>query len=799
MERQKFNVLGKVTPRKDGVARVTGQERYTVDISLPHMLHGRILSSPYAHARVKSIDVSAAEAMGAVCITFDDVPHVRYNERIITIPAVLHKDHYVLADKVRRMGEAVAAVAAETEELAEKAVRAIKVEYQVLPAITDPVGAMRPGAEPIYDTVLWGEKEIKIENNVACARQVEEGDVDRAFAEADVIVEGTFKTTKIYHVQMEPKSVVCRPEPDGGLTVWPTTQSIHNVRILLGEIFDIPLSKVNVKRVPIGGTFGSSIQMNPPIPICAALALKARRPVKLTLTREEDAHDHTRYGTQIHLKLAAKKDGTLTGAEMELIADIGAHNIQAYSFLGVCVGWLVSLYKLPNVRYHGTAVYTNKAISCAMQGFGNPQVTFATESLIDELAEKLGMDPLELRLKNYVGLGDTFWGQGPLVRSIVQSDGVPELLRKGAELIGWERRVSESANRRVSESANQRISELADLQTCRFRRGIGVGRGFHTSSAGAPQPGDVIDFSGAMVKVNVDGSVDVITALMDHGGGTLEALAKLVAEALCVPLEKVNLAPAETRSTVYDCVTHATRGVYAGGGAAVKAAQSVRQELLETAARYLNVMPGALTLRLDEELGQGVIYAPAIPDRRMTIAELATRCWTESWKTIAAVESYRPVHCPPAYVAVFVEVEVDTWTGHVRTVKAAMGSDCGTVINPEMAAGQLEGGLSKGAGFALYENNQWDSQGQVLSKGYMIDAKTPGVSESPCLGDLSVHFADTYEPSGPFGAKGVGEAATNPVAAAYANAIYNAIGIRFYELPITPEKILWALGEGSRE
>ena len=799
MERQKFNVLGKVTPRKDGVARVTGQERYSVDISLPHMLHGRILSSPYAHARVKSIDVSGAEAMGAVCITFDDVPHVRYNERIITIPAVLHKDHYVLADKVRRMGEAVAAVAAETEELAEKAVRAIKVEYQVLPAITDPVGAMRPGAEPIYDTVLWGEKEIKIENNVACARQVEEGDVDRAFAEADVIVEGTFKTTKIYHVQMEPKSVVCRPEPDGGLTVWPTTQSIHNVRILLGEIFDIPLSKVNVKRVPIGGTFGSSIQMNPPIPICAALALKSRRPVKLTLTREEDAHDHTRYGTQIHLKLAAKKDGTLTGAEMELIADIGAHNIQAYSFLGVCVGWLVSLYKLPNVRYHGTAVYTNKAISCAMQGFGNPQVTFATESLIDELAEKLGMDPLELRLKNYVGLGDTFWGQGPLVRSIVQSDGVPELLRKGAELIGWERRVSESANRRVSESANQRISELADLQTCRFRRGIGVGRGFHTSSAGAPQPGDVIDFSGAMVKVNVDGSVDVITALMDHGGGTLEALAKLVAEALCVPLEKVNLAPAETRSTVYDCVTHATRGVYAGGGAAVKAAQSVRQELLETAARYLNVMPGALTLRLDEELGQGVIYAPAIPDRRMTIAELATRCWTESWKTIAAVESYRPVHCPPAYVAVFVEVEVDTWTGHVRTVKAAMGSDCGTVINPEMAAGQLEGGLSKGAGFALYENNQWDSQGQVLSKGYMIDAKTPGVSESPCLGDLSVHFADTYEPSGPFGAKGVGEAATNPVAAAYANAIYNAIGIRFYELPITPEKILWALGEGSRE
>ncbi len=777
MEQHEFHVLGKVTPRKDGIGRVTGQEQYTTDIILPRMLHGRILSSPYAHACVKSIDVSAAEAMGAVCITFDHIPHVRYNERIITIPTVLHKDHYVLVDKVRRMGEAVAAVAAETEALAEKAVRAIKVEYEVLPVVTDPMEAMKPGAEPIYETVLWGDKEIGIENNIACTRSVEEGGVDRAFAEADVIVEGTFRTPKIYHMQLEPKTAVCRPESDGGLTVWATTQSIHNVRILLGEIFDIPLSKINVIRVPIGGTFGSSIHMNPPIPICAALALKARRPVKLTLTREEDMHDHTKYPTQIHLRLAAKKDGTLTGTEMDLITDIGAHNIQPYSFLGVCVGWLVSLYRFSNVRYHGTAVYTNKVPSCAMQGFGNPQVTFAVESLMDELAEKLDIDPIELRLRNYVGLGDTFWGQGPLVRSIVQSDGVPELLHRGAEIVGWQNRP--------------RPGSL----TGRYRRGIGMARGFHTSSAGAPQPGDVIDFSGALVKINQDGSVDVVTAVIDPGGGTLEAMAKLVAEALCVPLDKVNIAPGETCSTVYDVATHATRGVYAGGGAAVKVAQQVRQELLETAARYLDVMPEALTIQPDEELGQGVIYAPAIPDRRMTIGEIATKCWANSWKIIAAVDSYRPTHCPPAYVSVFVEVEVDTWTGQVRTVRAAMGSDCGTVINPDMATGQLEGGLSKGTGFALYEDNQWDAHGQVLSKGYMLDTKTPGISESPYLGNLSVCFAHTYEPSGPFGAKGVGEAATNPVAAAYANAIYNALGIRFYELPITPEKILAALRE----
>lgn len=777
MENKNFQVVGQVTPRKDGVARVTGQEKYTVDTTLPRMLYGRAVCSPYAHARIKSVDTSAAEAMGAVVLTFKDIPPIRYNERIITVEWALHKDHYILADKVRRMGEPVAAVAAESEELAEKAARAVKVEYEPLPVLIDPREAMKPDATPLYDTVMYGDKEIKIENNIACTREVIEGDVDKAFAESDVFVEGTFKTHKIYHAQMEPKSVLCRPEPDGGITVWATTQSIHNTRIVLGQIFDIPLSKINVKRMAVGGTFGSSIQMNSVVPIGVALALKARRPVRLTLTREEDMHDHGRFGTDAHIKIGAKKDGTLTGVEMEMIADLGAHIIQGYSFLGVSIGWVVSLYRLPSVRYKGVGVYTNKAPGCAMQGYGNPQATLAVESLLDELAEKLGMDPLELRLKNYVGLGMTFWGQGPMVRSIVWSDGVPELLGKGQELIGWDKR------------------ESPETKNGRFRRGIGLGRGFHTTSAGAPQPGDVIDFSGALVKVNQDGSVDVVTAMVDHGGGTWEAIAKLVAETLCVPLDKVNVVPSDTFSTVYDVCTHATRGTYAGGGAAVKVAEQVKKEIFETAAHYLNVQPDALKLRMDHEQGQAVIYVPSIPDRKMTLKQLASRTWSESWKTIAAVDSYRPTNCPPAYVTIFLEIEVDTWTGAVRTLRTALGVDCGTVVNPDGAIGQLEGGLSRGLGMALYEDNEWNDQGQLLSKGYWVDAKTPGIMETPALQDLNTHFADTYEPTGPLGAKGIGEAALNPVPAAYANAIYNAIGIRFYELPITPEKILGALME----
>jgi xanthine dehydrogenase molybdenum-binding subunit len=777
MEKKDFNFVGKEFPRKDGYARVTGKEKYAIDITLPDMLHARVVASPHAHARIISVDTSEAEAMGAICLTFEDIPKVRYNERLVTVPWALHKDNYVIVDKVRRMGEAVAAVAAETEELAQKALNAIKVEYEVLPAVVDVEKAMMDGAPAVHDKVMYGAEEIQIQNNIATTREVNEGDIDKGFAEADVIVQGQFRVHKIYHAQMEPKSVVVRPEADGGLTVWPATQTIHNTRILLGQIFGIPLSKINVKKVPVGGTFGSGIQTNTPIPICTALALKAGKAVRLSLTREEDMNDHTRYPAIIDLKIGATKEGILTAAKMDLIADIGAHIIQSYSYLGVTIGWLVSLYKFPNVSYHGKAVYTNKAPSCAMQGFGNPQVAFATESLIDELAEKLGMDPLELTLKNYIGLGDTFWGQGPMVRSIVLSDGVPQLIEKGAKLIGWEKR------------------QKAGSQKGRFVTGIGHARSFHTSGAGAPQAGDVIDYSGAMVKINEDGSVDIISALMDHGGGTLEAMAKLVAETLCVPLDKVNLSPAETASTVYDVVTHATRGVYVGAGAAVKVAEQVRSELLETAARFMNVMPEALHLRLDEELGQGVVYVPSIPDKKMTIGEIANKCWSSSWKTIAAVDSYRAVNCPPAYVNTFLEIEVDTMTGIVTTKKAVMGSDCGTLVNPEMGRGQLEGGLSRGVGYALYEQNEWNEDGKLTSGGHWIDAKTPGVMESPKIDEMITYFADTYEPSGPHGAKGIGEAAFNPVAAAYANAIYNATGIRFYELPITPEKLLKAIKE----
>ena len=781
MEEKTFSTAGRVTRRKDGIAKVTGREVYSSDVSLPNMLYARVLRSPYPHAKIVSVDTTNAEKMGAVCITPDDIPKIRYNERQVSIPEKTYRDRTVLPDKARHVGEGIAAVAARTEALAEKALRRLIVKYDRLPAVFDPFEAMKPEAPQLYEDVMLGDVTLPIENNIACAREVSEGDVDKGFKQADLIVENEFSTGRAYHSQMETKAVVCRPEPDGGITVWPTAQSIHNVRQLLGRIFNIPLSKINVHRVPIGGAFGSSIQMNSAIAICVALALKVGKPVKITMTREEDMYDHCKYPSNIRLKYAVKRDGTITAGEMKVVVDIGGHNIQAYPLLGCMAGWFVSLYRLPHMNFEGKTVYTNKAPACAMQGYGNPQVAFAVESTMDIIAEKLGMDPIALRLKNYVGLGETFWGQGPTVRSIIRSCGVEEMLIKGKEMIGWDKRGK------------------PEEKTGRFRRGIGVGRSFHTSGTGAPMPGEVIDYSTAMVKVNEDGSVDCSTALMCHGGGTLEAGAKIVAEEMGVPLDKVEISPADTRSTGYDVCTHATRGVYCGGASLQKAAGSAKKILLEFASRLIEVNPDALKIRPDEEIGQGIVYLEGAKGKSITVGEVAKTAQFKGWGTAIAVESHRQVNCPPCFVTNFIEMEVDMETGQIRPVRAVAAVDAGTVINPDLAAGQLEGGLCRGIGLALLENTDYDQEtGELTCGGYLVDYKSFTAVDMPLVDDVSTFFAETYEPSGPLGAKGVGEAANNCTAGTVANAIYNAIGIRLKQAPITPEKVLNALKEKTQ-
>lgn len=773
------HAIGKDTPRKDAVGKVTGKTTYTSDLDLPGMWHAAVVRSPHAHARVRDIDTSEAEEMGAVCITSEDVPDLRYNERTISLPEATFKDKTVLTDHPRQVGEAVAAVAAPSKDLAEAAKAAIDVSYEALEHVTDPGAAMAEEAPTLHETVVLDGEELEIENNVATEREIDVGDAEAGFEKADVVLEESFETGRAYHAQLETKSSVCRPEPNGGITVWPTTQTIHNTRQLLGEIFDLKLSDINVKKMPLGGSFGSSIQMNSVVPISVALALATDRPVKLVSSRDVDMYDHCRYPTEIDLKIGATEDGELVAAEMDTLTDVGSHNIQAYPFLGVMGGFVASLYNFDHVRFTGRAVYTNKAPACAMQGFANPQTTFAVESLVDAIAEELGVDPVELIRENYVGEGDTFWGQGPSIKSIVKSDGVEELLDEGAERIGWD-------SRRHPEEKEGR-----------FRRGIGMARGLHTSGTGGPVPGEAVDYSGALVKINEDGSIDLVTALQDHGGGTLDAGAKMVAEELDVPIDSVSVSPTDTKNTVYDVCTHATRGVYAGGAAIHKAAKQAREQLLEFGSRILEVPPDAIRIEPDFEEGDGCLYVEGIPEKRITIGEVTKIAEHKNWGTVAAVVSNRQTSCPPAYSAQFVELEVDTRTGEIELLNVVLGNDSGTIINPTPAKGQQVGGFHRGAGYALSETTTYDEDSGRMINANLADYKTLSASGMPENDAVETFFVETDEPSGPFGAKGIAEPCINPTAAAIANAVYNATGVRFTEIPMTPDHVLERLPEGA--
>jgi len=773
-----YVVIGRDTQRKDGVSKVTGAERFSSDLSIPHMLHIRVLRSDYPHAKVKKIDVSKAEKMGAKILTPEEVPDVRFCPRLVSTPEATYKDWRVLTKKPTYVGEAIAAVAAESEEEAQIALESIEVEYEPLPAYFDAIDAHKPDSTQVHDEVILKETHLKVERNIACQLEIKEGDVEAGFRESDFIIERTYRTNRRYHTQLETKAVLVRPEIDGGVTIWSTAQSIHNSRLLLHEIFGLPMGKIRVMKVPLGGSFGSSIQVNTITPIAVAMALKTRRPVKISMTREEDIRDHCSYSMIFKLKLGAKKDGTLVAGHFDVHLDIGAHQIQAYPLLGCMAGWWVSLYKLKAKSYIGRAIYTNKTPSCAFRGYGNPQVSWLVETLMDEFAGEIGIDPLDFKLKNYIGKGDLFWGQGPTVKSIIQSCGVEEILKRGSEKIDWYNRPK------------------AGSQKGRYRRGVGMARGYHTSSAGGPIPGTVVDFSGAFLKLNEDGTLDYITALMDHGGGTLEAHAKIIAEELCAPLENINIIMADTSTTVYDVCTHASRGIYSGGGAALKVAKQVKQKLRTFAARMLDADADALSFRVDPIRGQGVIYAEGVVGREVTFKEIAYNARHKNWGTVAAVDSYRQPACPPHFTGYFVEVEVDTWTGKVRPLKVIAGADIGTVINPKLAAGQIHGGFAQGWGMATIEDLPYDlSTGDLANKGMLTDYKIPYAKDLPYLEDFEVFFVETYEPTGPFGAKGIGEGALNPVAGAVANAIQNAIGIRFYELPLTKERILEALIE----
>ncbi len=776
MPKDRFHVIGGAFQKIEAWEKVTGSLKFTGDLNFTDMLHVKILRSPIAHGYVRHIDTDKARKAAGVkaVITHKDVPKIPTMHQFLHQPAHLYYDSFLLEEKVRHYGDRVAAVAAVSLEAAEEALDLIKVEYEPLKAVFDAEAALREDAPAIHSRTRRGEKAVEIRNNVVGTREFVIGDVDVGFSEADIVLENVFRTSRPNNAPLETTAVVCVPGPGGRVDVYGTTQGIHPMRMNIASSLGLPLSKVNCHRVHLGGSFGAHIHTGWIEPISVFLALMTGQPVRGEKSREEMFLSCGRHPMVLRMKTGARRDGIIVAQQMDVLDDTGAYAVSGESKMVLAGGWFLSMYQCAHMKFTGKTVYTNTPPLTAMRGAGNPQVNFAVESQMDMMAEELRMDPVDLRLRNHIGKGNTFYGQGPDVVCQVESCGTEELLRAGAEKIGWTARMDHSTDRPG------------------VRRGIGMARGFHTSGAGSPQPSKfILDYSGAIVKMNDDGTAVLINAVADAGCGSLTSHAAIVAEEIGLRYEDVLVYMGDTNMTPFDVPTHASRGVYGAGRAVKKAAEQVTESLVKWASALMEVPVDRLGR------GNGRIFIADDPEKGLTISEVVQAAQNRGWGSAIGEASVRPDACPPHFTVCFVEVEVDTATGAVKVVRAVQGADVGTAINRNNVEGQIAGGLHMGLGYALLEDTFIDRKtGEVRNPGFR-DYKILMSLDMPVLETV---IADTFEPTGPFGAKGVGEGATNPVAAAVTNAIYNAVGVRIKELPATMEKIAGAIRDkGDRD
>lgn len=777
MQNQACNIAGGRQEKVEARQKATGKLRYTGDLYVQGMLHCRILRSPHAHAIVKKIDTSEAKKIPGVVdiITHEDVPKVLSMHQFLHVPDVMYYDSYLLEKHVRHVGDRVAAVAAETVEIAEEALKKIVVEYELLPCMTDFESSLAKGAAVIHEEARKGSKSVDIDGNIFEKVDVSIGDIEAGFAASDYVIERSFKTSRPNPAPMERTCVLCVPKKDGEhLDIYGTTQGIHAMRMNIAHSLCIPVSRLTCHRVFLGGSFGAHIHTGFIENICAFMALRTKRPVRGEKTREEMFLSCGRHPMMVKIKAGFKKDGTMLAMHSDTTDDTGGYAFSGSSKMMLTAGFTLSMYKCPNLRMTGRSIYTNTPPMTAMRGAGNPQASWAVESIMDEVAKDLNIDPIDLRLVNNLGVGDKFYGQGPSVISVIQSCGTPELLATGAERIGWK------TNRGLGKGQ----TPYPDKPW--IRRGIGLSRGFHTSGCGSEKPNRfIMDVSGATIKMNEDGSAQLSNAAADCGAGNISTYASIIAEVIGVKYGDVIVNDGNTDTTLFDGATHASRGLYGAGQPVVECARIVRKKLIEWGARIW----GCGLEELD--IVDGKMFRHYSPEDFKTVADVVLHGHTRGWGTIMADSTIRPTACPPHFVVIFAEVDVDTRTGIVDVVRVISGVDTGSIINRNNVEGQTAGGVHMGIGFALLEDTVFDpNTGRPLNANF-ADYKMLTTMDMP---PVEAIFADTYEPTGPLGAKGIGEGVTNPVAPAIANAIYDACGVRLRDLPCSPESILRALG-----
>jgi CO/xanthine dehydrogenase Mo-binding subunit len=743
-----YKVIGSRPLRPDGVDKVTGRAIYGADVRLPGMLYGKVLRSPHAHARIVSIDASAALTLRGVraVITAQDLPAI--GDKIAdlgeSVVNLRYASNNILAhDKVLYHGHAVAAVAADNVHIAEEALALIKVEYEVLPHVLDGKQAMSASAPILLDDLRTNElgKLGDAPTNVAEHIRHQRGDLDKGFAEADVIVERTFHTATVHQGYIEPQNATALWNEDDQVFVWCSTQGAFSVQEQLAELLQIPISRITVTPTEIGGGFGGKINVYLD-PLAALLSRKAgHRPVKMTMTRAEVlTSTGPTSGSHIRVKMGARRDGTITAAQAELIYEAGAY---PGSPVGAGCGVIFANYRLENLQIDGYDVVVNRPKASAYRAPGGTNAAFASETVVDELAEKLGIDPIEFRLRNAVREGDR------------RPDG-PEYKRIG--LI------------ETLEAARSHPHYTAPLTG--KHRGRGVAAGYWGNWGGK---------SSATATVNSDGTVNLIEGSTDIGGSRA-SIAMQLAETLGLPYEDIRPQVVGTASVGYNDVTGGSRTTFGTGWAVYEVGKKILAEMRQRAAEYWDVPVENV------QVADGVFVHNG---DQMSFRELAGKLDTP----VTASASVHPQNYGPGFGVHIVDVEVDIETGKVEILRYTAAQDVGKAIHPSYVEGQLQGGAAQGIGWALNEEYVYDDKGRLVNAS-LLDYRMPTALDLPMIDTVLV---EAPNPGHPYGVRGVGEVPIVPPAAAVANAIYRAAGVRMTELPMSPARIVAALAAKSTD
>jgi CO/xanthine dehydrogenase Mo-binding subunit len=750
-----YRAVGRPTPRVEGVGKVTGRTFYTTDVALPGMLHAKLLGSPHAHARIRRIDTARASVLEGVeaVVTAADLPPLDPKR------AASNRAYCLLAaGEVVFAGQPVAAVVARDPATAEEALDLIEVEYEELPAVLDPLETLKDDA-PLVRTQSQGEATAAGEEeggedkatNIASQMRFTRGDPEQGFAEADLVVERTYRTPMVHQGYLEPQATVADYDAASGeMTIYTGTQGQFFVRDEIARMFQLPETKVRVVGPELGGGFGAKGGFYQGL--CAALALIVKRPVKLVLTRSEDLTNATPAPQAVFdVKTGMKRNGTLTALKARAVYDAGAFPGAAMAIGCIMLG---GYYRCPNLEIQGFEVLTNKVSVGAYRAPAVPSATFAIDSQMDVMACELGLDLLEVRLTNAVQEGDLLPGDRPYPRI-----GLRECLERVRDSDLWQRRDH------LEREAGDR------------RRGIGVAAG---GWLGGLQP------AAATVMLNGDGTIDVLVGANDISG-TNTSFAQIAAEELALPAFRVRVTTGDTSTAPFAGISAGSKTLFTVGRAVRAAAEDARRQILNTAAQRLEVPVE------DLECAGGVVTSRADPEKSITFARLAriTTAFGAAYPPVVGRGAIAARKQAPAFSVQAAEVEVDTETGRVRVLRYLTAQDVGFAVNPLSVEGQMEGATAQGIGMGLWEEMVYGDQGRLLNPS-LLDYRLPTAADVPHIETLIVEVPSE---DGPYGARGVGEPPVTPGSAAIANAIHDATGVRITEIPITPERILRALGK----